>query len=89
MADEMPACGKYPGEVTLFTCVWRKQLLLCQAAIAPGPFPSLLDQYEICEVQPQGLLIAADEAKHLIPLRDAVGAQLPLLHSKHQLMQIS
>lgn len=67
MADEMPACGKYPGEVTLFTCVWRKQLLLCHAAIGPGPFPSLLDQYEICEVQPQGLLIAADEAKHLLP----------------------
>lgn len=81
MADEClhPAFGKYAGEITLFTCVWRHQLLLCDAAIDPGPFPSLLDQYGFCGVQPQGLLITADEAKHL-PVHERVGAQLPLLH---------
>lgn len=73
----MPACGKYPGDVVLFTCVWCHQLLLSSAAT--GPFPSLLDQYGFCEMQPQGLLSTADEAKHL-PVYDRVGAQLPLLH---------
>lgn len=75
----MPACGKYPGEIPLFTCVWHDQLLLGDAAIGPGPFPSLFEQYGFCGVQPQGLLITAEVAKHL-PAPDGVGAQLPLLH---------
>lgn len=75
----MPECARHPCEVTLFACVRCNQLLLCNAAIGPGPFPSLLDQYGVCEVQPQGLLITADEAKRL-PVHKRVGAQLPLLH---------